>query len=490
MTEHVRTSYRKHPRAAWMLVSGILLLAALALAIVIPAFGAPTADTLIPPAAKPSTVVPILTNIGGSNFSCTTNVDGMTGLTAFQVSNPPQSQTSVEYNAANTASTSTPLPAGVKFTLSGINGPDKGKVFAFKAEGGVTVFYVGVKGGTDTARYKYAPSGVSADGADPATNVFPTGKLSDSTSTGLHSTKSSNGFNVASIATFCYARTTTISGRVYLDNDGDAIFDSSGDVPDTGRGGWTLTLYDTSSSTQLGTKTSSSNGTYQFDGVPIGSTYKVCATPPSGAWFQTVPTGNTACSSPALPAGQQITTPLQGPATGKDFGVEPTVTPSCDVPFGEGNVFGSGVEYSAQLSPNGTACKTGDVVMYTYNLDGTRFATLHPASGSGTFKVVEHIRWRGFGEAQNPVTLWYDDDPPYDGANKKTMLLCKSDPRTDPTGDPFVLPSTVSDTDVLPTNETSCMLRSTDSAPASTDSDTSRAYDAWIYSNVDGTRGH
>ena len=168
-----------------------------------------------------------------------------------------------------------------------------------------------------------------------------------------------------------------------------------------------------------------------------------------------------------------------------------TVTPSCDEPF-EGLTFGGGVEYSAQLLAKDGECKTDDVVMYTYNDEGTRFATLHPVAGGGEpYKVVEHIRWRGFGADQNPVKLWYDDTPEdgYDGTDKRDLLLCKVDPRPDPIANPFDLPPTVNDAVVLPVGETSCMLESTDSAPASGDADSSRAYDAWIYSNVDGSRG-
>jgi hypothetical protein len=166
----------------------------------------------------------------------------------------------------------------------------------------------------------------------------------------------------------------------------------------------------------------------------------------------------------------------------------PTVTPSCIAPF-DGHTFGGGVEYSAQLLDEGDGCKTDDVVMYTRNNNGNRSAALHPvAEGGEPYKVVEHIAWRGFGDGQNPIKLWYDDTAPYDGGDKREMLLCKTDPRVHATN-PFALPAGVEDADVLPAGHTSCMLESTDSAPASGDTDTSRAYSAWIYSNVDGSRG-
>ena len=42
---------------------------------------------------------------------------------------------------------------------------------------------------------------------------------------------------------------------------------------------------------------------------------------------------------------------------------------------------------------------------------------------------------------------------------------------------------------VLPGDHTTCMLESTDSAPAAGDPDSSRAYGAWLYSKIDGSRG-
>lgn len=173
-----------------------------------------------------------------------------------------------------------------------------------------------------------------------------------------------------------------------------------------------------------------------------------------------------------------------------------TVAPSCASPF-SGIGFG-GATYSAQLAPNNGACKTSNVVMYTYNDNGTLFATLHPATPTGAnYRVVEHIHWTGSGfgpplsDPQDPIELWYDDQPPYDGSlNKTTMQLCTEDPRANPITAPFTLPSSLNDSDVLPSGQTSCMLLHTVSAPAPGDASTTDwVYDAWIFSNVDGGRG-
>ena len=127
----------------------------------------------------------------------------MAGLTPFQVSNPPQSTTSATYDSTNTASTSTPLPPGVTFKLSGINGQDKGKVFAFQSDGSDRVLRR--RQGRDGHRSVQVRARRSDGGRRDPANGLPSGSLAATRqrSTGLHSTKSSNGFNVASIATFC-----------------------------------------------------------------------------------------------------------------------------------------------------------------------------------------------------------------------------------------------------------------------------------------------
>ncbi len=176
------------------------------------------------------------------------------------------------------------------------------------------------------------------------------------------------------------------------------------------------------------------------------------------------------------------------------------VTPSCDESF-DGHSLDDGLEYSAQLQRNAAGqCKSEGVVMFTaFDDNGERFATLHPvAPGGELFKVVEHIAWRGYGAVQNPEELWYDDTSPFDGADKRTMLLCETDPRPDPVGNPFDLPAVPwDDAGVMPAPlpgdlkgpHTTCMLESTDSAPAAGDPDSSRKFSAWLYSKIDGSRG-
>ena len=161
----------------------------------------------------------------------------------------------------------------------------------------------------------------------------------------------------------------------------------------------------------------------------------------------------------------------------------PTLEADCDSPM-QGTSFpgaGGTVTYRAQFVAQGGDCKDGEFVMYSNApAPSTFFATLFPVvPGGPDFEVVENIQWTGIaGNAQNPVTLWYDDTPPFDGADKRTMVMCDSDPRPDPIGDPFNLDG---NDPGLPGTHTTCMLRSTDIAGGS--------YDSWLYTTIDGGRG-
>lgn len=169
----------------------------------------------------------------------------------------------------------------------------------------------------------------------------------------------------------------------------------------------------------------------------------------------------------------------------------PTVPFSCTTPFGNSGFGGTAgtVEYTAQLVPNGSGgCKNGNAVMYSYTSgSATSYSALYPVTPGGQqYGAVEHIHWTGInsGNDQHPLQLFYDDTPPYDGTNGwRLMGLCGSDPRPNPDTSPFDLGGT---TPQMPTaTDTSCMLESTFSAGAGP---TSRTYDAWIYSSIDGGR--
>lgn len=188
----------------------------------------------------------------------------------------------------------------------------------------------------------------------------------------------------------------------------------------------------------------------------------------------------------------------------------PTQPFSCTTPFGNSGFGGTAgtVQYSAQVVPDGNnGCKNGNAVMYSYTSGSNSFySALYPVSPTGQrYDVVEHIHWTGLnsGDDQHPLTMQYDDTAPYDGVDYaninningnsydgwRDMKLCASDPRPDPINHPFDLGS--GGAPGLPTAtdghgpSTSCMLESTFSAGTGS---TSRTYDAWMYTTVDG--GH
>ena len=429
MTQQVRTSYKKHRRATWAAAIGVLGLVALVM--VLPAIGA--AGDPIPPAAKPSNVIPTVVNVGGSNFSCSANAgDTPAGMSTFQVPNPPQSQTTVTYNSANTASTSTPLPPGVIFTLTGLNGSSKGKFFAFTVTG-ARVFHVGVKGGSDSAWYDYygyTPDsgatypyrgGIAADGSTQSNGV-PT------TTTGLHATKKdATNLYVASYTTFCYKPVVKIEGNVYEDTNADGVKNGSEGAFSSTR---TVTL-DNGDST-----TTNSDGHYTFY-VATGGTYTVCVTQNLSSEAQTQPSGNTApvgsdyCRTSPDVAGYRLTP--TGDVGSIDFGLTAGTTAACNVQ--QTSSATGGATYSATMQ--GTSCKLGgeQMVFTSWTDSGAHFASLHPTStglpactvgtGANCTVVLEQLTWT-LDPGTTPKPLKYDDTAPY--TSYEDMPYCKVDP--------------------------------------------------------------
>jgi hypothetical protein len=95
---------------------------------------------------------------------------------------------------------------------------------------------------------------------------------------------------------FGFQSLRTISGQIYNDSNLNGDYDPSGTLlpHDSALGaGWTIKLYDTTSSTFGNSGTSASNGTYSFTAaIASGDSYKLCALPPSGdttTWVQTEP---------------------------------------------------------------------------------------------------------------------------------------------------------------------------------------------------------
>lgn len=492
--QQVRKSYRNHRKAAWGAV--LVVLVAAALAIVLPATAVSAGDA-IPPAAAPSGVTPTLVSVGGSNFSCSANTGYPAGTyQTFQVPNPPQSKTTVTYDSTNTASMSTPLPAGVTFRLSGLNGQYKGQFFAFKVSG-AAVFHAGVKGGTNNAWYDYvSKGGVTADGATAA-DGYPTAPTSPgpswTASTGLHATpKDPTTLYVASFTTFCYRPVVKLSGTVY----GDQNSDGSKNGSDTGINGRTVSLIVGGSTSTTTTVTDANNnvGTYTLY-APTGSSYTVCETDQTNSEAQTQPSGNTACGSTPDIAGYTGTATAD--VSGLDFGLAGGVLGACDTTLTAPTTAGAD-SYTATFS--GSVCKVSNqkLVMNTWRDSTGQYASLRPSAtglpecavstGDDCVTVLEELTW-STDAGSTPKPLKYDDTLPY--TEFEVMPFCKVDP--DPTG-------SLAPAEILPlradsTYHTSCLYRSTQTVKSKPGSDSSSL--VWyvevidsVYSAQDSSRAY
>lgn len=489
MTQQIGRAYRKNRRLSWLVVAAVIAIAAVAIPIASGGpdkyytLGFPSSPTT--PAAKASSPSAV-TLCSGTSYTrvelTLSNVAKTQSLGSADVVFPGLVTVTPGYAAftgGNAASTKTISSSGNTVSLRYLSLP-KGKSVTFSVR-----LTAGTVSGTQPV---LGPSGITAV-VKQANDFNDTG--GDANLFTLQTGASLPTLKVENCV-------TTIDGRVFLDKNLNGIYDFTAPVDssdDVVLDGWSVSLYGPSG--QVGAPdTTGSDGTYHFGNVPTGQDYTVCVDAPSGTWKQTKPTGNAACSSShGTTAGIPITN-LQSAQTSPamDFASVATVVPSCESTFSGTTLSGGTAKYVAKLhspGPGGATCKSGELVMYTYKSGSDLFATLHPTSGSGTFKVVEHIHWEGLdvGNTQNPVTLTYDDTAPYDGADKRTMLLCKKDPRPNAVDFPFDLPAgeltATFDATVLPSGETSCMIQSTDSAGTA---ENARTYDAWIYSNIDGSR--
>jgi hypothetical protein len=287
----------------------------------------------------------------------------------------------------------------------------------------------------------------------------------------------------------CYG---TIEGKVWQDTNENGTID--GDPVETGQGTFRVYLYEkTGTSTyayrqDVGTSYNGTTGAYKFDNVRLNRAYVLCEQPPlATSWSQTTPLVATSpCGTSNSTIANGLPLAFTANVTGQNFGNVPAVALSenqaCGTsPFGGGTTnITPGFEYEAKLTlPSGT-CKSGSLVMFTYQNASQRVATLHPPGDPVNhlkYPVVERIKWTGLGTVQRPFKLSYDDIPPY-GDHLQEMPMCLSDPRPNPGSAPFALGSNPDS--VLPGDHTSCMIVSAEYAGGT--------YEAFVYSKVDGFR--
>jgi hypothetical protein len=99
--------------------------------------------------------------------------------------------------------------------------------------------------------------------------------------------------------------------------------------------------------------------------------------------------------------------------------------------------------------------------------------------------MVERITWPYTTADQNQLLLLYTDPFPFNTTNMPSMKYCLLDPRQSDPLDDLKLPSGYQDTGlVLPANETSCLIATTESV----DAGGTGHFVAYVYSTIDGLR--
>jgi hypothetical protein len=348
------------------------------------------------------------------------------------------------------------------------------------------------KGGSATVTFTALPA-ASANNGPIGAQVKQSNDFSD-----VGTNPDANGFINPALPTLRVKNCTAkISGTIFLDANQDGT--RAGDLETTidnfkvyvykQTGSSPAFTYDLVNSGGTGT----ANGVYEVTAT-INNTYLVCEGPESSSWAQTkappiAPSSEdpTPCATNGNERSGYLITTLTQDEPGKNFGNVPAVAAQCNTSL-NGTIVGTTgtFEYEARLTGDVINCKSGDLVMFTYQQGQTRVATLSPPGpDAGTkFPVVERIKWTNVSTGQNPITIKYDDVYPYDGTNVagasdlRTMLMCTSDPRPNPGTAPFALGSNPDN--VLTGDHTSCMIVSTESAGGT--------YEAYVYSKVDGYR--
>ena len=462
MTDHVRTTYRKHRKTTWGVV--------LALAVAVAAVAIPLAHagnksytlSATPSAtcASPASTVVTLTNTGSPQT-----------LGSAEIYFPPNTVASVSAGTLRTNTTSTVQSANKDIlALDDLN-------LAAGASRSITVtFRVGVTfSASITAVVKQA------------------NRFNDSSG-------SANLFDLqGSFPTLKIVTCVTVSGRVYQDRNLDNVYTTgtgaflNSDVPKA----WTVKLYakdvgaPTSSYALLKTTTSGDSssadpGKYTFTQVPSGSDYRICITAlgadASGKWALQSPAGNTECGpissgGPVSSAANRLPN-LGADATNQDFQVVPVVGP-----FGANTSPSTVGGYTVDASSNST--KADDFYVQDTWVDAQgrtnyRFSPIAACSTNcptGKIYLLEtlaaDISLANLGGKQ--VSLRYDDSPPFLDGDLKPMPYCNIDPRQG---------SALATTGVLPGTDTSCIVESSQKVVAG--SNVHAVYQ--VYTAYDGGR--
>jgi hypothetical protein len=406
-------------------LGGVAALACIALVIVLPALASNPGDYVNPPSG--AGVLPVDVPIGGTG-DCANLFPTLGSVSEYDNVNPK--------TKANLASGHND---NVTFGLT-MHTTDNQKQTLDVTSSGAEILGIGIKGGTQSTAYNYATGTaggyVTSDSGLHA--PLQTFTLSGTTETGSQ-------FYSISQLTVCYRPLGSVSGRVYDDLDQSGAYSSG----DTGLGGWTVDLYQGTSTTPAATATSAADGTYHMNVVFDGtSDYHLCETPAgANTWAQTEPTGPTAgCTvSGELAKGWALAKPSPTQSLSKNFGNVAAITCTAGSPFGPAN-------YRI-----GT-CKPNQ--RYVFNsgiLNGKPFVSYWVDDTSqAAVPTVEKVTLPDAIQNGQPQyrNLFYEDGGgfPVDASSLRQMQYCNLDPRD---GSEFGLNASAG---VLPSGETSCII--------------------------------
>ena len=474
MTQHVRTSYRRHRRAA----RGLAIALAIAVAAVVIPIASGAADKTYTLSVSPSAV-------------CSSANEGEASALVTIVNTA---------KSASLGSAEIYFPAGSVSTNAGFKPAFEparpGSKIALRASESTSYGLRDVVAVSDLNLSKNNALGVRVKFKANATFV-----LTDIKSV----VKQSNNFNDASGSANLFDNPVppkvslgpcvTISGTVWNDQDQNGLISST----EPKLGGWTVRAYLTGTPPrQLIATASPSDAAGQYSlRVPGNASYVLCETSPSGTWGQTTPGSGTSCSATYAgrteePNGGSVAV-ITSDLPDQNFGNVPTITVGCgDTTTGTYNVeLGTG--------SNGTCDKpgAGEYSFDTWTTGNQTFFKFVPL-GPGTGKVLVAEKLVG-SYTPNPAdptpqtTLEYDDDLS-NGYQGVEMPYCKFDPRTsDPDKTTITArPSnyaTIEDyaNAVLPSGATSCVLEATQKVKAVGQPTLDAVF--YVFSKVDGGRG-
>ncbi len=420
MTRQIEGAYRRNKRKSWLLIAAV---AALVAVVAIPIASGGPGKTY---AFAPATVPDFCTGAAAGQVTFTIqNTDKSARLGSANITIPPSVITASAPAVGVTPGSGDNPSATVEENIIKLRGltlvPKQGNT----------------QGGKATVTFTATPATSPGSGAINA-QVKQANDFSDS-----GSNPSANGFDNPALPTLTVKDCTAkISGTIFQDLDQNGL--QSGTL-ESGITAFKVYVYkrtgtDTYALVNSGGTATDTAGYYEVNAT-INNTYLVCEGVASSSWAQTSAPPPASDSAPCATNGNERSgylIDLTTDAPNKDFGNVPAVPASCNTIL-SGTVVGSSgtFEYEARLSGSQTACKTGDLIMYTYQQGSTRVATLSPpgSNGGATFPVVERIKWTSVGANQNPITVKYDDVYPYNGKDAngnddlKTMLMCNADPR-------------------------------------------------------------